>query len=465
MHHSLSTHPQVSSQAAIGAEKAAAPRRDLLMPFLQVVLLLAIASTITIITDALLRTQAWRLTLFLLLWVTVAVMVWYRPRVSARVVDRVRRYFLIIIGPYVLLVLVDALSAVTSGAELFATRSIVLRSLFMLPAMAAICVAAGGGTDLRRGLRALVRPYIYLCLVVSATGLAAWALVQTGAVEPRDWVPPQYLSEKINRKAQEAGGYLYSMPYYLGFVLSGASVQETLGTYQASGLSSEPHPAALFVTPALFLLPFAFPDRKHWAKVLAGLLILAFLAVVYSGTNVLILTTIGVLLMARQLVYGNRYMRPVYIAGLAVFLYFMLTLLGSLLLDLGHAQFIELKLESQSGREFKEFHLSLLESDTLLGHGMFRDSGTAPWGTVPGLLTATTFWLQAAVLAAFGLRLFLSRGDLSLPGLAFLYVAAHSMKDPPHILQFGFYLYILFMAVLAGAASRQEGPVQTRSST
>lgn len=435
------------------------------MPLLQAVLLLAVASTITIITDALLRTQAWRLMLFLLLWVTVAVMVWYRPRVSARVVDRVRRYFFIIIGPYALLVLVEALSAVTSGAELFATRSIVLRSLAMLLAMTAICVAAGGGTDLRPGLRALVRPYIYLCLAVSATGLVAWLLVQTGAVEPRDWVPPQYLSEKINRKAQEAGGYLYSMPYYLGFVLSGASAKETLGAYQASGLSPEPHPAALFVTPALFFLPFAFSEWRRWARVLASLLLLAFLAVVYSGTNAVILSTIALLFMVRQLVYSRRGLTPLYAVGLVALAYMVFTVLGSFVLDLGHAQFVELKLQGESGWDIKEFHTTLLNSGSLLGYGMFQNPTGLLWKDSPGFLTAMAYWLQMAVLAAFGLRLFFSRGDLALPGLAFLYVAAHSIKDPPHILQFGFYLYILFIAVLAAAASRQECPTQARSST
>jgi hypothetical protein len=425
---------------------------------LSIVMLLAISLDSTIIPTAILRQYAWRFTL--VLPVVLGGLIWlnHPMKVSGRIWNRVLIFAAILGGFYVALVLAESVNTMSSGSAPLIVRSTFFRILTIVPAMLTIFIASGGGIDVVRGLRSLLRPYVILCLVIAIGGILAWALVQYDIVPWEDWLVPQELSAKLDRKG---GANLYSLPYYLGLVLVGASDIDIIGTFRISGWSAEPHTAALFVTPALFAIPLVFKG-KRWISILACSLIIVFDFLAFSVTNLLALGAIGGFVLLRWVIVGKRLhnlhisMAFISLVGLAALIF------GGSILQSGRVEFIRYKsFDSISADAVEGVHQTIANTNSVLGKGIFSDNDNDLGEEKEvGLISSVTFWAQAAILAAAGCLLFMSRKPTYPLGLSILYVVLHSMKDPSHILWWPVYLFVIVITILALSA-----PGENKSTT
>ena len=451
----MSTNGNIQDAKALGV--IAAERKSitysrqslaaLLIGVLAIVLLLAISSDSTIIPTVLLRQYAWRSTIILL--VVLSALIWLNApmKVSPRIWRRVLIYTAILGGFYVALVLAEAVNTISSGSAPFIVRTTFFRIFTIVPAMLTIFVASSGGIDVTKGLRVLLGPYVFLSIVFAVGGILAWGLVQYEIVPWQEWLVPSELSDKLERKG---GDKLYSLPFFLGLVLVGASDIDVLGTFRISGWSAEPHTAALFVTPALFAIPLVLRGRKRLSiAAYASILIFDFLA--FSVTNIFGLLAIGGIVLLRYWIIGRRWQRVHHITVLVTALGLFALVFGGLILQSGRVEFIRFKsFNSVSAQAIEGVHQTIVNTNSILGKSIFRDKNNDLGRELEvGLISSVTFWAQAAILAGAGFLLFLSRKATFPLGLALIYVVIHSMKDPAHILWSPIYIFVIVIAILA----------------
>ena len=112
-------------------------------------------------------------------------------------------------------------------------------------------------------LSALYKPYVYLCVYMSLTGILSWLVIDLGMVSPGSWHLPLRFQKLDDLQLLEGRSYLYSMPFRLGLVLYNRSVE--FGGFEfsrISGLAREPHLASLFIAPSIFIIPKLFANER-----------------------------------------------------------------------------------------------------------------------------------------------------------------------------------------------------------
>lgn len=414
----------------------------LLLLFMQAVLILAISLRVTILGDLAFIWNTWRLTQVLLLSVPFIYFVHWKGQIKVSVsFESLMPYALLIIGPYLAFILAEALSASLTGNAIFTVRGLFQLMVCLFPALAAMFLVGGGGTDVKQGLRFLLRPYVYFCLFIAITGLIIWLLVYFQIVNPANW-PPKWLSAKLARKSfADAGGKLYSMPLYIGLLMR----NDLLAIPRLSGLSFEPHVAALFVTPALFAIQFVFHKSNIMVKSVLCTLLVVFLLLVFAVSNIVILFIMMTLIFIKSLLF-----RKIKNSLMLLVSFVLLLSFGGLAMQSRHALFIEKKYHSRSAYDAIDFYEELADASSLLGDGILSDQESESYkkGSI-GFVNAILFSLQFIIISLVGLMLFFSERETASLGLSLLYLTFHSLKDPSHILSWPFYIYILFVATIA----------------
>jgi hypothetical protein len=365
-----------------------------------------------------------------------------------------RHWGWIVLGSFTLMFLIEGLVTIAAGGN---SKRIVIEgvnaSIFVSSVSVAYLFAIRGRTP-TQALRFLLQPYIYLAVIVAVLGLTAWSLVHTGVVEAADWYLPDQFA--FGRQTVDGLSKYYSSPFYLSGILN-----ESVGTgrllgfnfSRATGLFEEPATAAFFVAPAIFLLPLVFGNRSSRWKLRLGILtILGFLLVVNSTTNMLTMTVLGFLVLAKVALThpqaSTRLMTVLVVLVLGVLAWVTFSHLGR----------SDSELLLITSRQLDGLRQSL-DHGAFLGPGIFDPVGPGdPRGSMQrGLLSWFAVLFHIATLSIIGIRMLLSRSPRWYLGGAILYLAVHSMKSFGHTAASGYYVYMLVVLALVLACHWQAG--------
>jgi hypothetical protein len=315
-------------------------------------------------------------------------------------------------------------------------------AIFLFSVGSAYLFAIRGKTP-TQALRFLIRPYLYLSIIVAFLGLTTWLLVHTGGVDPADWyLQDQFAFGRVSDSVQVS---YYSTPFYLSGILNQSGGQLLNFNFnRASGLFEEPALAAFFVAPAIFLMPLIFGNRSsRWWLRLGILLIIGFLLVVNSKTNFLVMTFTCSIILSKLMLSHPR-VRPRVLATLG------LVGLGALVWStfiqnngIG-SEFLSL------GSDYVDQLSRSLSRGTFFGPGVFQPAQLELIGesTPRGLLSWFAVIFHLGLLGALGIYLIFSNSTKWYIGGALIYLAGHSMKSFGHTSTTGYYLYILVVLTL-----------------
>lgn len=341
-----------------------------------------------------------------------------------------------IVGSYLFVLLIEAI-LVICGYEnpkqmfvMFIDTGIVMVALVMA------YVYASNRLQPRDALRFMLQPYCYLSIYIAAAGLAAWSLVFFNIVEPSDW----YLPAGMLKKDPFSNiGHAYTMPYYLGIVLHGLGGGVFLGLNfkRACGLFYEPHIAAFFVTPTLFLLPFVFKERaSKWKVRLTYVLLCAFLFVTHSVSSMAVLACIGVMFIGKTLMFDRSINRKI----------FVLFLFSLLIIFSWQAVNSPGTINSKLIPGMKwccTNYLGVDFADALFGHEILTGR-EGEFGEPMPISLFLVLLLHRAIIIVLGIKVFFSGRQWWYAGGAALYLVGHSIKGYMAFLS-GVYLYVIFI--------------------
>lgn len=361
---------------------------------------------------------------------------------------RFLNYVIVAVGFYGLFLLLEGLLAIAADAGIKRALTTLLNIGAFLLLLIVMFLWAGGGEDAKKGLKFILRPYLYASLYMAVTGILVWILVSTNAVDPKKWPVP--------RDITPAGKTMY-MPFYLSQV-TGEQEEDFLffgfRLLRLSGLSKEPAQVALLITPALFLTPILFEGKafRRRRRLVVGIF-LVFLFFMASVTNWIILFALLPLLFLR---YRRKSL---------LFLFLALTLVGSIFLFKGvrerlgveeyEKNIVRHKLDTRTAKGLTARYINYWNTKEIVGSGLFgtleqreAEAGRMKVILPRGALSIITEHLLYLVLVLIALRLIMTRQRGALFGFALLYLVAHTQKDPVHVLEFPFYTFILFCVAI-----------------
>ena len=131
---------------------------------------------------------------------------------------------------------------------------------------------------------------MHINIYIVMGGVLVFFLVQADLVNMQEW---QFINQYMKKSDEGQFGLLYSMPYFLNIILSGAEGFEIFGIriIRLSGLSIEPSVSSLFSTPFLFLIGFYF--KKTFTKNFFYLITVLYLLFTASLTNIIAISIIS----------------------------------------------------------------------------------------------------------------------------------------------------------------------------
>jgi len=287
-----------------------------------------------------------------------------------------------------------------------------------------------------------IKPYFFFSIYIALTGTIAWLLVTFLIVDPQAWLLPENLLKHDVTSLSVKGHAVYTMPFGLGLVLSGMGgidIKDFIGfTFfapRASGLAREPHMMAMFVTPALFLIPLLFDSRKNRSFIkFSRLVIIIFLLVVFSGANIIILLSFVFLYMVRSLFIVNRQIltKRKLLISIVTFITLYLIIMGSNIPSKFKVMSAYTNIDSLFGN---------IDNITIFG---------APYYTQisRGLFSLLAQLLHLSIFGFLLIKNFFSRNNNFILLFAPIYVLMHSMKTYQHLGFDPFYIFNMFILVM-----------------
>ena len=358
-----------------------------------------------------------------------------------------------VLGSLGALFVVEGIVGIASGGQ---TRALIIGLINVSIVLFALVLAylfAARRMDAEAALRFLIRPYCYIAVFVAVAGLMAWLLVHLAIVDPGDWRDPPGMIKKIPLPGRER---VYAMPYYTSFVLMDSGA-EFLGLEfsRATGLFREPNQAALFVTPALFLLPLVLRGRSNRRTLIpVSMLIVAFLIVTHSVMNLAILGPIAAFVFGKMALTGHT------ARGRQTALVTFLILLGTAWL-VWNTPTSSIRFKAGLGASYVRSAQTTLQEAPILGVGNFVESFEVERGLAErqlGVLPWAVLSLHMGILIFLGLRMMLSRSPQWYIGGAMIYIAINLIKGPSAIGTSGMYIYMLFIISLLLASYWKAAP-------
>ena len=351
------------------------------------------------------------------------------------------RWGWIVLGSFGVLLLVEGIVTIASNSAPPKQHIIILiNSSIVLFALGVAYLFAARRLQPREVLEFLLRPYCYLTVAIAVLGLAAWMLVFFNLVDPHEWRMPTGV---LKKDASAPRGEYYTAPLYLSLVLYNTAGAVVFGIdfKRASGLFQEPHQAAFFVTPALFLMPLVFKSGKNrWKLYISCLLLSAFLFVTYSVANLVLLTVIGSILLGKvTFTHPSAAVRPLALFSLSVLMVFVW-------LAVSTPGTIRSKVVFQVPGYIESTLWTLQEAPFVALSDLVGEQSEGGSATVMSTLVVM---LHLGTLAVVGLWMMLARNAPWYIGAAITYVALHPLKSFWYFGTSGIYLYLLFVIALA----------------
>ena len=348
-----------------------------------------------------------------------------------------------IIFSFALFLFLEAIDAFYSGAGSKTVISLIL-NFFMLCILCSFTLFYFDTID--ESLKFIIKPYIHITLYIATTGVLCYLLTMVNILDTNDWMS---INEKMKKAYEGQGGtLLYSMPLYLTFMLVGSDIFSLFGfnIIRISGLSYEPHIAALFTVPSLFMINYYFRDNAS-AKRWSYLIIVTYLLFVASVTSI-------VCLMLVLLLYSFKEYK---VSVKRIFLIAIILLAVTQIPQLFYADQVEqvTKIKPLLGKidAYKTIMGWLLDpiinSHDLIGYGMFalREVPTDIVNGNRGMIGLLYFYIFLMILAIIAIRYFfksipLSR-DFGIFSLTIVYYILHSFKSQQLVFYFTFASYIV----------------------
>jgi len=287
-----------------------------------------------------------------------------------------------------------------------------------------------------------VKPYIYFSVYIALTGIIAWILITFLIVDPLEWLLPEGLFKQDTASFKLKGHVINTMPYGLGLVRfgqGGIDIQNLIEFLvfipRASGLAREPHMMAIFLTPALFLIPFIFDSKENRSFIkFSRLILITFLLVLFSGTNLIILSSFVLLYFVRSLFIVNRHISTTtkLLVLSVIFITLFVLIVESNILN---------KIKSLSVSNTLNFLFGNLNNITMWGTPYYTQISR-------GLFSLLAQLLHLSIFAFLLFKNIFSRNVYFIPLFAPMYVLMHSMKTYQHLGFDPFYIFNMFILVM-----------------
>ncbi|TES88646.1 MAG: hypothetical protein E3J94_07625 [Desulfobacteraceae bacterium] len=425
--------------------------------FLQVLILFAISYYVTVVPTLLLGEQAWRVIYYVFCPLMICHLLFShrsgvvpKPPIS-------NTAFYLFVAPFLFFVFVELVAAILSNNGIIKVRSLIV-CVVTFSILLSLASLIGSRTDADEGFRFILKPYVYFCLFIALAGTLAWLLIHFGLISMGSWDPRDVAPiGNLYRKSGYGLRQTYSFPLFLGVIIN--QKIPYLNIYRASGLSFEPHIAALFVTPSLFMLRYTLVNWSRKKVLIANGFTICFLFLSMSTTNHFAMMFIGLLLLLRM---KNAVYKFPFCILLAVMLFYYG---GSLMNNTNY--FLMLQDKITNSKSLASFNATvyaledLKSTQSFMDLGIIQDKvGVAVLGPIrAGLLSLVAVTIQWVIPMFGGLTLFFSRKRTAMFGLCVIYVLLHSLKDLSHTLQYPFYFFILFITAMAYSIPPQKSRV------
>jgi len=201
------------------------------------------------------------------------------------------RIFIMVFGSYLLFGIFALINSLLMGnfeIKLMRITGIFILFLVMLSLIWGNIIRNKGYEG---GLKYILRPYVYLSLYISITGIIAWILLTFDIIQLENCLYDMNMITEVSTPNK----YLFAFPFKLNF--AEICIGSKLLSYQLfrmSGLSMEPHQAGLFIAPSLFIIHYLY-NTYSLVKLLSSFIIGLFLLLTFSPTVVVILFICAIL--------------------------------------------------------------------------------------------------------------------------------------------------------------------------
>lgn len=296
--------------------------------------------------------------------------------------------------------------------------------------------------DINKSIDIILKPYIYLVLIISLMTIMAYCIFWFADININEWVP-EYL-----KKSQEGTGSrkLYFFPYFLSLILYGENEQFLFGipVVRTAGLSIEPSVSTLLVTPAIFFIKYTTIKYKK----IISLLLIIFLLLSFSVTNISILVFILLIYLVKE----KKIVTLAMVAILAIVLIYLKQ-------PYSNQRTILDKFDSSNISRITTIntHLNKLDSDSLIGYSFF-----APRDLDFNIISQTSIiisFLFYVLISVFFIVILLkiSKDKEYFYLFSILYIILHSIKTFTHFYFFAFPYFVMLMAVFISSAYGNNG--------
>ena len=350
--------------------------------------------------------------------------------------------FIVIFSSYFLFIILEVFASI--GDETAKEMGLVIINVFISTITVIIVYNYCYYFMHKRGdpLKYFLKPYFYLSLYIASAGILAWILIIFLFVDPMEWLLPENLMKHDVASLKSGGFHTYTMPYWLGLVrfgqLGGIDIQDLLGINilipRASGLAREPHMMALYITPALFLIPIIFDSRKNRSFIkFSKLILIIFLLLVFSGTNIIILSSFVIFYLVRSQFILNRHISKkskILIPLIIITILYLVIIKSNIPFRLDSAIAIS-----------NSYLFGNIDNITMFGKPYYTQESR-------GLFSLIAQLLHLSIFAFLTFKNFFSRNDNFIIFLAPIYVLMHSMKIYSHIGFDSIYLFNMFILVM-----------------
>lgn len=285
-------------------------------------------------------------------------------------------------------------------------------------------------------ISSIIKPYVYVCLIIASLSNFVFLLWQLNIVDLFQNPIPANFSTFIDNNTIN-----YGASYFSPLNITIVTAERRLGSLATfCGISYEPHIAAYFATPAMFLL-HGITDISKLKKILYTTMFIVFLFTAQSGTNALMLIFL-ILLMAMKPLFIDRKFMLTFL--LVIFI------IGGLLYGLNNINDIYVLKKIASRGDSADYSINFLtyaiSPTTLWGDGVFNVP--YPYADIDNIglffsLLIISFY-SLGYLGSF--KAIFQRNILTqYVGFAALYFFLHSLKIVQLIFVFPFTVFILFL--------------------
>jgi len=339
--------------------------------------------------------------------------------------------FLAVFGSYFLFVLFAMLNSIVAGTG-YRKFGRIFGVFFLLVILLSLTWAyKSRKVGPEKALKYILRPYVYLSLYISITGILIWFLLTFGLIRASNWLFTLTEATKGIRLRES----LYAFPFMLNLAeVNPGSTFFGYPLFRMCGFFEEPHQAGLFIMPCLFIIQYLYSDLSKKRQIYS-FLIGSFLVLTFSPTVLSILYFCISLYFIRR--FGIISIIPLVI-GFFIFekVFYMLQLYAP--------TYVEVRMSSYEKLLYSLRSVSL-DTANFFGSGKLRPGGQVMVNILSsfGLGGFILLYFHYIIVFTLCLFFFFSKRKFSIMGLGPITVILHAHKgfhfDNP------FYFYILYV--------------------